>query len=141
MSYQHETPTYWVLITDETARLVFESKEKAYEYMEKNNLYQNTKIQKVYGTSKRFEPLEFGVDSGTFWIGDLGYIVGHPEKYGNDEAWNKICEQLRQPLPAPIESGLMFSTGRDGGFNVKAYKDKNDKVTKVVITVNSEDDS
>jgi hypothetical protein len=81
------------------------------------------------------EKMEFGIDSGTFWIGDLGYIVGHPEKYGKENSWREICEQLRQPLPAPIASGLMFSPGRDGGYTVNVHKDKNDKVTKVEILV------
>jgi hypothetical protein len=82
----------------------------------------------------------FGVDSGTFWIGDVGYIIGHPEKYGNDQAWHKVCDQLRKvTLPAEIENGLMFSTGRDGGFPVYVHKDKDGKIMKVEIIVNGED--
>jgi hypothetical protein len=79
------------------------------------------------------EKMEFGIDSGTFWIGDLGYIVGHPEKYGKENSWREICEQLRQPLPATIASGLMFSPGRDGGYRVNVHKNKAGDVFKVEI--------
>lgn len=81
------------------------------------------------------EKMQFGIDSGTFWIGDLGYIVGHPEKYGKENSWREVCELLRQPMPANICDGLMFSPGRDGGYNVNVHKNKAGDVTKVEIIV------
>jgi len=82
------------------------------------------------------EILEFGIDSGTFWIGDIGYIIGHPEKYGNDQAWSKVCQQLRnKELPGEIEQGIMFNPGRDGGYKIHVTKDKNGRVRKLEINL------
>lgn len=43
------TETFYVLVTDNTARLVFYSKETAEDYVKDHNIYDNTSIQKVYG--------------------------------------------------------------------------------------------
>lgn len=55
-SYSTKTETFYVLVTDNTARLVFYTKESADKYLAKTiKLYPTSTIQKVYGETKFVE--------------------------------------------------------------------------------------
>jgi len=52
---QPQTQTFWVLITDGKARLVFFTEESAKTYLKNCNMYANTTVQKVYSETKFVE--------------------------------------------------------------------------------------
>lgn len=54
-SFIPTTKTFYVLVTGNTARLVFYSKESAEEYVKSRNGYEGTTIQKVYGETEIIE--------------------------------------------------------------------------------------
>lgn len=53
--FTSRTETFFVLVTDNKARLVFYSQDSAEKYLNTHNHYENTSIQKVYGETKIIE--------------------------------------------------------------------------------------